>query len=95
MEETYEPPYKYLWRKYMQDYLHEINDASDLRNHLIKTMSYQFTWYLPHVEVLIWKQLHKKDEFFQGMFRECSELMIILRINNYEDFVKKKFMNFY
>ena len=37
MEETYEP-YKYLWRKYMQDYLHEIKDAGDLRNHLIKTL---------------------------------------------------------
>ena len=89
MEDTYEPPYKYLWRKYMKDYLHDIKDASDLRKHLTSTRNSQLTWHLPHNEVLIWKQVNKRDEFFQGMIKQGSKFMAELGISNYDEFLKK------
>ena len=96
MENTYEPPYKYLWRKYMQDYLHEIEDARDLRKHLSNTRNFQFTWHLPHDEVLIWKKrsenphLSRYDEFFKGMIKQCPESKLLeLGIYNYDDLFQK------
>ena len=89
MDETYEPPYRYLWRKYMQDYLHEIKDASDLRKHLTKTRNYQFTWHLNHDEVLVWKKVNKNDEFFRGMIKQGSKFMAELGISSYDDYLKK------
>ena len=89
MEEIYEPPYKYLWRKYMKDYLHEIKDASDLRSHLIKTKNYQFTWHLTHEEVLVWNKVNKRDEFFREMINQGSEFVAELGISSYDDFAKK------
>ena len=89
MEETYEPPYRYLWRKYMQDYLHEIKDAGDLRKHLVKTKNYKFTWHLPHDEVLVWSKINKKDEFFRGMIKQGSEFMAELGISSYEEYAQK------
>ena len=89
MEEIYAPPYKYLWRKYMQDYLDEIKDASDLKKHLNSTRNFQFTWHLPSDEVLTWKQANKRDEFFRGMLKQGSEFMAELGISNYDEFLKK------
>ena len=95
MNKTFDPPYKYLWRKYMNDYLDEIKDASDLRKHLIKTRNFQFTFHLPNDEVLIWKMLRENshlsrhDEFFQGMIAQCPEFMNQLGVKDYEDFAKK------
>ena len=95
MEDTYEHPYKYLWRKYMQDYLHDIKDANDLRNHLNKTRNFPFARNLPSDEVLIWKpngknpHLSKYDEFYKGMIKQCPELMSKLKIDSYENFPKK------
>ena len=96
MEYSYEPPYKYLWRKYMQEYLHEIKGASDLRKHLNKTRNYKFARHLPSDEVLIWKpnrenpHLSKSNEFFKGMIKECPESKLSeLAIYNYDDFVQK------
>ena len=96
MEETYEPPYRYLWRKYMKDYLHEIKDADDLRKHLIKTRNYKFTWHLPHDEVLSWKQnsvkpnISRHDEFFKGMIKHCPESKLSeLAIYDYDDLFQK------
>ena len=80
----------------MQDYLHEIKDASDLRNHLINTRNFQFTWHLPSDEVLIWKRnrenpyLSRHDEFLKGMIKECPESKLSeLGINSYEDLHRK------
>ena len=95
MKDNYEPPYKYLWRKYMQDYLHEIKNASDLKNHLNKTLNFPFARNLPSDEVLIWKQnsenphLSKNDEFFKGMIKECPGFLLKLGINSYDDLPQK------
>ena len=95
MNKTFEPPYKYLWRKYMHDYLDEIKDASDLREHLIKTRNFRFTWHLPNDEVLIWKpnrenpNLSRHHEYFKGMLSQCPDLMNKLSVKDYEDFAKK------
>ena len=88
MEETYEP-YKYLWRKYMQDYLHEIKDAGDLRKHLFNTKNYKFTWNLPNDEALFWKNINKNDEFFRGMIKQGSEFMAELGISSYKEYAQK------
>ena len=79
----------------MQDYLHEIKDADDLRKHLINTRNFQFTWHLPSDEVLIWKQngvnphLSRYDEFLKGMIKQCPDLLPKLGINNYDDLPEK------
>ena len=95
MDETYEPPYRYLWRKYMQDYLHEIKDAGDLRKHLNSTRNFPFARNLPSDEVLVWKKnstnphLSKYGEFLKGMIKQCPDLMVKLGINSYDDLHKK------
>ena len=89
MEDTYEPPYKYLWKKYIRDYLHEIKDASDLRKHLINTKNYKLTWLLPNDEALIWNDKNKNHEFLREMIKQDSEFMAKLGISSYDDFLKK------
>ena len=80
----------------MQDYLHEIKDAGDLRKHLNKTRNFQFTWYLPSDEVLSWQpngkcpNMTRYDEFFKGMIKQCPDSKLSeLAIYNYDDFVQK------
>ena len=89
MENTYEPPYKYLWKKYIRDYLHEIKDASDLRKHLIHTKNYKLTWLLPNDEALIWNDKNKNHEFLREMIKQDSKFMAKLGISSYDDFLKK------
>ena len=72
----------------MQDYLHEIKDADDLRNHLINTKNYKFTWNLPDDEASIWNQVNKNHEFFRGMIKQGSEFMAQLGISSYKDYLK-------
>merc|ERR1719376_1844681 len=100
MEETYDPPYKYLWGKFMKEYLHEIKDASDLTNHLNKTRNFPFARNLPSDEVLSWKpnsvkpNISRYDEFFKGMIKHCPESKLSeLAIYNYDDFVQKSVPN--